>query len=144
MCRGRNDHIYGVLSQSGARGKMSGVRVSSRLCEHLMFRHFRSKVAVVKEGKEPFPRCDMCRIHMPEGRIIRHRRMARCDRNTQMRWRQQDVAVANKCLEATFSLTGKDEAEHIEGVWRFKYLGRLMDRSDNNCPAVLHNISKAR
>ena len=27
---------------------------------------------------------------------------------------------------------------------RFKYLGRLLDRSDDDRPAVLHNIRKAR
>ena len=43
-----------------------------------------------------------------------------------------------------FSLTGEDEAEHTEGVGRFKYLGRLLDRSDNDCPEVPHNTRKAR
>ena len=83
-----------------------------------------------QEWDEPLSRCDMCRMHMPSGRIIWHRRTTRYDRNTHMRWRRRDVAVAYKCSEATFSLTGDDEAELIEGVWRFKYLGRLMDQSD--------------
>ena len=79
---------------------------AGRLREHFMFCHFISKVAVVQEGKEPLPFCDMCRMHMPEGRLIRHRRMARCNSNTQMMWRWQDVAILEKCSEATFSLTG--------------------------------------
>ena len=33
---------------------------AGRLCEHFMFCHFRSKVAVVQKGKYPLPRCDMC------------------------------------------------------------------------------------
>ena len=53
------------------------------------------------------------------------------------------MAIADKCSEATFSLTGDNEAERIEGVGRFKYLGRLMDRSDYDWPEVLHNIGKA-
>ena len=105
---------------------------AGRVCEHFMFRHFRSKVAVVQEGKETLPCCDMCGMHMPAGWLIRHRRTARCDRNTQMRWRQQDVEIAVNCSEATFSFIGEDEAERIEGVGRFKYLGRLLDRSDND------------
>ena len=54
------------------------------------------------------------------------------------------MAIVAKCSEATFSLTGEDEAEHIKRVGRFKYLGILLDRSDDDWPAVLHNIRKAR
>ena len=67
----------------------------------------RSKVAVFQEGKEPLPRCDLCGIHMPVRRLIRHRKTARCNRNTQMRWRRWDVAIAARCLEAKLSLTGE-------------------------------------
>ena len=41
-------------------------------------------------------------------------------------------------------MTGEDEAERIEGIGRFNYLGRLLGRSDDDWPEVLHNISKAR
>ena len=54
------------------------------------------------------------------------------------------MAVAAKCLEATLSLTGEDEAERIERVRRFKFLGRLLERSDNDYPEILQNIRKAR
>ena len=40
--------------------------------------------------------------------------------------------IAYRCSEATFSLTGEEEAEHIEGVEVFKYLGRLLDQSDDD------------
>ena len=52
------------------------------------------------------------------------------------------MAVAVKCLEATLSLTGEDEAERIEGVVRLKNIGRLMKRSDNDYPEVLQNIRR--
>ena len=54
------------------------------------------------------------------------------------------MAVADKCSEVKLSLTGEDEAERIEGVGRSNYIGRLLDRSDDNFPAVLQNIRKAR
>ena len=50
---------------------------AGRLREHFMFFHFRSNVEVFQEGKEPLPRCDLCRMHMPAGRLIRHRKAAR-------------------------------------------------------------------
>ena len=71
-------------------------------------------------------------MHMPAGRLIKHRRTARCNKNTQMRWRRRYVAIANKCTEATFSLTGEDGAENVEGVEVFNYLGRLLERSDDD------------
>ena len=52
------------------------------------------------------------------------------------------MAIADRCSEANFILTGEEESEFIEGVELFKYLGRLLDRSDDNWPAVLQNIRK--
>ena len=77
------------------------------LRENFMYHHFRSKVAVFQEGKEPLPRYDLCGIHMPVRRLIRHRKTALCNRNTQMRWRRWDVAIAARCLEAKLSLIGE-------------------------------------
>ena len=115
-----------------------------RLREHFMFRHFRSQIAVVQEGRETLPRCDMCGMHMSAGRIIKHRQTARCDRNTQMRWRRRDVEIVAKCTEATFSLTGDDGAECFVGVYSFKYLGRILHQEENDWLAVLRNIQRAR
>ena len=41
-----------------------------RLRKHFMYRHFCSRVAVVQEGKETMPRCDLCGMHMRLGRLI--------------------------------------------------------------------------
>ena len=49
-----------------------------------------------------------------------------------------------RCSEETFSLTGEEEAECIKGAEVFKYLGRQMDRSDNDYSEVLRNIRKSR
>ena len=90
--------------------------------EDLMYRHFFSRIAVVQEGREPLPCCDMCGIHILEDRIIKHQWSQWCDQNTQMWWQRRDVAVASRCVEAFFSLTGEDEAECTEGLETFKYL----------------------
>ena len=73
-----------------------------------------------KGQDKPLTHCDLCAMHMPEGNLIRHRRTTCCDNNIQMRWRRRDVAIAARCLEAKFNLTGEDEAELIEGVEVFK------------------------
>ena len=109
-----------------------------------MRRNLFARIAVVQEGREPLPRCDLCGMHMPEGLILKHQQTKRCDRNTHMRWRSRDVTIASRCEEATFSLTGEDDAECIYGVETFKYLGRILDRSDKNWLVVLRNVGNDR
>ena len=53
------------------------------------------------------------------------------------------MEIAAWCYEAIFSLTGDEEAECIEGAEVLKYLGRILDRSVDNWPAVLRKIRKA-
>ena len=77
------------------------------LPKYFMFFYFRSKVAVFQDGKEPLPCCDLCIINMLSGRLIRHRKTARCNRNTHMRWRRWDVSITASCSEAMFILTGE-------------------------------------
>ena len=47
------------------------------LHENFMFHHFRTKVAVVQEGTDTLPCCDLCGMHMPARRLIRHMRTER-------------------------------------------------------------------
>ena len=54
------------------------------------------------------------------------------------------MAIADKYLEVTSSLTGEYKAECIEGVEVFKYFGCIMDRSHENWLAVLQNIRKGQ
>ena len=87
-------------------------------------------MAVVQEGAETLTRCDLCVMHMPEGPLIKHPLKEICNKNTQMRWRRQDVAIANKCTEAIFSLTVEDGVESVEGVQVLNYLGWTLYQSD--------------
>ena len=101
-------------------------------------------MALVQEGKETLPRFDLCGIHIPVECLIKHQPTKRCDSNTQMWWRRTDVVIASRCTEMSFSLTGEDGAECIEGVGIFKYLLWLLDQSVYNWSAVRRNIRKAR
>ena len=60
-----------------------------------------------------------------------------------MQWQRKDAAIASRFEGATFSLTGKEDVECIEGVETFKYLGRILDRLDDNWPEVIWNVGKA-
>ena len=81
---------------------------------------------------------------MPSGRLIKHQRTQGCGRNTQIQWWRRDGMIVIRCTEASFILTGEDEAEFIEGVDTFKYLVWILNRSDNNWLAVCQNFGKAR
>ena len=97
----------------------------------------------MQEGAEPLPRCGLCGMHMSSGRRIKHRRTQICDNSNQIRWRRQNLDIANRCAEANFIIMGEEGAESIEGVDIFKYFGRPLDRSDDDWPEVLRDIRKA-
>ena len=85
-------------------------------------------MAVVQEGTESLTCCDLCRMHMPVGKLIKYWQNQIYDMDTQMRWRRRVVVIPTQCTEATFSLTGEDGAEKVEGVDVFKYMGWPLDR----------------
>ena len=43
-----------------------------------------------------------------------------------------------------FSLDWEEGDEMVEGVATFEYLGRPLDQTDDDCPAVQWNIMRAR
>ena len=53
------------------------------------------------------------------------------------------MEIAAKCTGETFSLTGDEGAECLEGVDACKYLGRVLHQTDDDWPAVIHNIRRA-
>ena len=65
------------LVESPVPGCTEKAHISGRMRGNFMYGHFRSKVAVLQEGSEPLPQCDMCGIHMLVGRLIKHRRTVR-------------------------------------------------------------------
>ena len=109
-----------------------------------MHRHFFSKVAVLQVGSEPLPCCNMSVMHMPAGRLIKYRRMARCFNNTEMRIRFRDIDVVIRCSGVEFRLTREEGEETIEVLALFKYLGRTLENSKDEWPLVRQNIRKAR
>ena len=54
------------------------------------------------------------------------------------------MVIANKCTEATFSLKGEEGPESVEGVYSFRYMGRILQRLDKDWSEVLRKTRKAR
>ena len=72
-----------------------------------MFHHWKSKVAILQEGQEPLPGCDQCGMHMQVARIFKHQQSEKCHKLTEIRLRQRDLEMAEKCGGMEFSLDGK-------------------------------------
>ena len=69
---------------------------------------------------------------MPDGRLVRNSRTERCKLNTRMKLRQRGVEIVAKRVGATFVLIGDDRAYFFVGVESFKYLVRVLHRTDED------------
>ena len=52
--------------------------------------------------------------------------------------------MGERCREMEFSLYGRGGDALVEGVSKFKYLGRTLDQTDNAWPATKQNIKRVR
>ena len=50
------------------------------------------------------------------------------------------MKIPEKFTGATYSLTGDNGRDFLEGLGSFKYLGLVLHQTDNDWTAVLHNI----
>ena len=89
-----------------------------------MFRHCKSKVAILQEGLEPLPRCDQYGMHMQAERLFKRRQSDKCHKLTERRLQWRDVEMAARCAEMYFSLDGEEGEERVDNVTTFRYLGR--------------------
>ena len=60
------------LMDYSVKGCPAKEKAPGRLREHFMFRHWKSKVAILQEGPELLPRCDQCRVYMQAARLFKH------------------------------------------------------------------------
>ena len=84
-----------------------------------MFRHWKSKVAILQEGPEPLPRCDQCGMHMQAARLFKHRQSYKCHKLTEIRLRRRDVEMAARCGETEFKPHGEEGDERVDNVQTF-------------------------
>ena len=52
--------------------------------------------------------------------------------------------MAAKCGEMDFNLDGEEGDERVDNVPTFRYLGRPLDQTDDDCTAVRQNIMCTR
>jgi hypothetical protein len=105
--------------------------------------HFRNKHnedTIIIEEEGPLPRCQFCGILQ---RTVgeKHIQSAICKKWTAMKQEQQ-ISKANKILiqETVFTINGAP----IKSTNEFKYLGRVLERNDNDWPAVRRAIQRGQ
>jgi hypothetical protein len=107
-----------------------------------MRRHFRARhpddsIIITEEGK--LPQCENCGLFQ---KIVdqKHKMSGECKRATKARKARLDGKRHQSEREITFTVLGTP----IERVKEFKYLGRILDESDDDWPALQSNLKKAR
>ena len=108
-----------------------------------MYRHWKSQVAIVQEGPAPLPQCPRFGIYMQAARLIKNKITESCNQATEIRLRKRDVEISQREGDMEFSLYDMEYEPLIEGVTKFKYLGKLPWETDSDWPEVHRNIKKA-
>ena len=101
-------------------------------------------MAILQEGPEPLMRCDQCGMHIQADRLFKHRQLDKCHKSMERRIRRRDVDMAAMCGEMEFNLDGEEGDERVGNVPIFQYLGRPLDQTDDEWPALRKNIIHAR
>ena len=122
----------------GYPGKME-TRIAMRV--HFVHRHVLDTVVMLEEGNFPHPRCAKFDMQVPRRALNgRHLGTPQCDKGAERkRWRLAETETRENS-ERAFEAYG----EPIESVSEFKYLGRILTATDDDWPAVVGNLGKAR
>ena len=98
-------------------------------------------VVILEEGNFPHPWCARCNMLVPRRYLNRrHPGTAQCKRGAERKRRRLAEAETRESAERAFEAYG----EPIKNVTEFKYMGRVFTAGNNDWPAVVGNLGKAR
>ena len=80
---------------------------------------------------------------MTSARIFKHRKTNKCNKAMEKKLQWRDVEMAARCGDMELSLYEEEGDNMVEGVAIFMYLGRTLDQTDGDWPAVRRNIMRA-
>ena len=81
---------------------------------------------------------------MQADRLFRRQQLEKCHKLTESRLQRRDVEMAKRCGQMEFNPDGEEGDYRVENVPTFRYLGRPLDQTNDDCPAVQQNIMCAR
>ena len=106
-----------------------------------MHRHVQDTVVMLEEVNLPHPWCPRCGLQVPRKALNgRHLGTAQFKKGAERKQRR---------LAETETRENSERALHayvkpMEAVSEFRYLGRILTATDDDCPAVAGNVRKAR
>lgn len=107
--------------------------------QHFLNRHREHSVTILEEG--PLPHCPSCNMQVSHRALNgKHLSTARCKSYTARRKRYELYDRMAEAQDVAFTSNGQT----LDRVETFKYLGRPLSSSDDDYPAVVRNLKKAR
>ena len=108
---------------------------------HFVHRNVQDTVVMLEEGNSPHPRCARCDMQVPRKALNGcHLGTAQCAKGVERKRRRLAETETRENLERVLSAYGQP----MEAVTEFRYLGRILMVTEDDCPAVAGNIKKAR
>ena len=108
---------------------------------HFWYRHVRDTVVILEQGNLTYPRCPLCDMLVPwKAQNGTHMRTEQCTWGAVRRRRQLAAEEEREVTARNFSAYGRP----LEMVTSFKYLGRVILESDNDCVAVVRNLDRVK
>ena len=95
------------------KGSPTKAKTPGRLRENFMFRHWKSKVAILQEVPELLQRCDQCRMHMQGARLFKNQQSDKCHKSTERRLWRRDVEIAERCRKMEFNIDEEEEDKRV-------------------------------
>lgn len=106
--------------------------------KHFQTRHMTDMIVITEEGE--LPQCPNCGFFGDTIGTERHRQSQDCQINTERRKRYFNLLQQSEAVGRVFTV----DDTNINRVAQFKYLGRLLDESDNDDHAANRQLQRAR
>ena len=106
-----------------------------------MHRHVHDTVVILEEGNLSLPRCPRCDIQVSRKALNgRHMGTNQCRTGAERKIWRLAAAEGEAATERVFNAYRR----RVKLVKEFRYLGRILTSTDDDWPAVVGNIRKAR
>jgi len=120
------------------RARQNAQSQRSDMRRHFQQRHFMDTIIIEEEGL--LPQCRECGLFGKTVRLEGHLASKACKKGAEKRSHFIQAMRQAIALEITFTVDGQP----INRVTEFKYLGRILEENDNDDPAALRQLARAR
>ena len=122
-------------------GCLGGASSRTNLWIHFTHRIVRDIILILEEGNHPYPRCPQCDMFVPQNPFNGQNLVTSlCRRGVESKWRYLEEEDAREGMQRALTVYGSP----LSQVTSFMYLGRFLAAEDDNWPAMVRNLRRAR